>query len=54
MFSKEFEECARECVRLAGRAGSPKLRDELLEMAREWIQASVGDQPLPRKADVIH
>jgi hypothetical protein len=35
----EFQDYARECVRLAGLANSRELRDQLLEMAREWMNA---------------
>jgi hypothetical protein len=34
------DECvgyARECVRLAGLAEDPELRERLLQMAREWM-----------------
>jgi hypothetical protein len=36
---KDFEEYARDCVRLAQQADSPELRDQLLAMAREWMEA---------------
>lgn len=36
---KDFEEYARDCVRLAQQADSPELRDQLLAMAREWMAA---------------
>jgi hypothetical protein len=35
----EFQGYARECVRLAGLTNSRELRDQLLEMAREWMNA---------------
>jgi hypothetical protein len=34
--AKEFEGFARDCVRLAERADTPELRDNL---AREWMRA---------------
>ena len=37
--AKEFEEFARDCVRLAEQADTPALRDKLLGLAREWMQA---------------
>jgi len=37
--TKKFQEYARECVRLAGLADTPKLRDQLLEIARDWMKA---------------
>jgi hypothetical protein len=36
---KDFEAYARDCVRLAQQADSPELRDQLLAMAREWMEA---------------
>jgi hypothetical protein len=37
--AKEFEEFARDCVRLAEQADSPELREKLLNLAREWMHA---------------
>jgi hypothetical protein len=39
--AKEFEEFAKECVRLAGQADAPELRDKLLNIAREWMRAAI-------------
>src|SRR3954470_79376 len=36
---KEFEEFARDCVRLAEQADTPELREKLLNLAREWMRA---------------
>jgi hypothetical protein len=36
--AKEYEDFARECVRLANQADSPELREKLLNLAREWRQ----------------
>jgi hypothetical protein len=41
--AKEFEEFARDCVRLAERADTPELRGKLLNLAREW-QAVMDDE----------
>ena len=41
------DECtgyARECVRLAGLTKDPQLRDQLLDMAREWMGAAMHDE----------
>ena len=35
----QFEDYARECVRLASMTDSPELREQLLELAREWMNA---------------
>jgi hypothetical protein len=37
--AKDFEEFARDCVRLAEQADTPALRERLLSLAREWMQA---------------
>jgi hypothetical protein len=37
--AQEFEEFARDCVRLAEQADTPALREKLLGLAREWMQA---------------
>jgi hypothetical protein len=39
---KEFETYARDCVKLAQQPDSPpELRQQLLQMAREWMKASM-------------
>jgi hypothetical protein len=37
--AKEYEDFARDCVRLANQADSPELREKLLNLAREWMYA---------------
>jgi hypothetical protein len=37
--AKDFEEFARDCVRLAEQADTPALREKLLGLAREWMRA---------------
>ena len=37
--AQDFQEFARDCVRLAEQADTPALREELLGLAREWMQA---------------
>jgi len=38
----EFESYARDCVMLAEQPNAPpELREQLLQMAREWMQASM-------------
>ena len=39
--AKEFDQYARECVRLAEGAEDPDLREKLLRQAREWMQAEM-------------
>jgi hypothetical protein len=39
---KDFETYARDCVNLAGQPDvPPELREQLLQMAREWMKASM-------------
>ena len=38
---------ARECVRLAGLAKDPELRDQLLNMAREWMATAMHEAKSP-------
>ena len=42
--AKEFEEFARDCVRLAERADTPELREKLLNLAREWMHAVIDEE----------
>lgn len=42
--AKEFEEFARECVRLAEHAATPQLREKLLNLAREWMRAVMDEE----------
>jgi hypothetical protein len=42
---KGFEHYARECVKLAEQPDtSSELRDQLLQMAREWMQAMMDEE----------
>jgi hypothetical protein len=45
----QFEEFARDCVRLARQADSPELREKLFDMAREWMRAAMDGHDAPRK-----
>ena len=44
--AKEFEEFARDCVRLAEQADTPELREKLLNLAREWMRAVMSNDDL--------
>ena len=48
--ASEFEEFARDCVRLAGQADSPQLRDRLRHLAREWMQAAMDEEDMTAQA----
>jgi hypothetical protein len=43
--SDEFEEFARDCVRLAAQADTPELREKLLHLAGEWMRAVMPENP---------
>ena len=40
---KEMEGYARDGVRLAGMTDDPEIREALMKMAREWMEAAVGE-----------
>jgi hypothetical protein len=42
---KDCEEYARDCVRLAEQPNTPpEIRDQLLIMARDWMQVAVNEE----------
>ena len=51
MASTPDDDCigyARECVRLAGLTQDPELRDQLLNMAREWMATAMHEAKTPK------
>jgi hypothetical protein len=42
----EFEQFARDCVRLAEQADTPVLREKLLNLAREWMRAVMDEEDI--------
>ena len=42
--AKDFEDYARDCVRLAEHMNSPELREKLLQQAREWMHAVIDEE----------
>jgi hypothetical protein len=40
----QFEEFARDCVRLASQTTNPELREKLFDIAREWMQAAMDGE----------
>ena len=42
--TKDFEDYARDCVRLAKQMDSPELREKLLQQAREWMHAVIDEE----------
>jgi hypothetical protein len=42
--AKEFDDYARDCVKLAEQVNCPELREKLLQQAREWMQAVMDDE----------
>ena len=53
---KEMEDHARDCVRLALLAkSSPELREQLLQMTREWMAAAMHESKMPEpKPALVH
>jgi hypothetical protein len=49
---QECVDYARECVRLAGLAQDQYMRDQLLNLAREWMAAAMHETP-PDNFDAI-
>jgi hypothetical protein len=47
--AKKYEDYARECVRLAGHADQPDVRDQLLELARVWMDAAMSEDEAAAK-----
>jgi hypothetical protein len=41
----DFEDFARDCIRLAGQEKSRELRSRLLVLAREWMHAAMQKRP---------
>ena len=44
---KDMEDYARECVRLAHVTSDPQIREQLFEMAREWMAAAMREGRRP-------
>ena len=42
--AKKYHDYARECVRLAGLAETPELRDKLIDLARVWMDAALTEE----------
>jgi hypothetical protein len=44
---QEMESYARECVRLAQLTDDPNIREQLRQMAREWMATAMHEEELP-------
>ena len=42
--AEEFEQYARECMRIACETGDQKLREQLIEMARRWMELLMDEK----------
>jgi hypothetical protein len=40
---KDMEDYARDCVRLAQLAQEPNLREQLMQLARDWMAAAMHE-----------
>jgi hypothetical protein len=47
----KYEEYARECVRLAGHADTAEARDQLLDLARVWMDAAMTQEEAEKRKD---
>jgi hypothetical protein len=45
---KECEGYAHECVRLAGLTDDPEIREQLFQMAREWMAQAMHEEKMPK------
>jgi hypothetical protein len=43
----QYVEYARDCERLARLASDPMIREQLFQMAREWMAAAMHEPPPP-------
>jgi hypothetical protein len=48
--AKRYHGYARECVRLAGAAETPELRDRLIDLARIWMDAALTEEEAEERA----
>ena len=48
--AKRYHGYARECVRLAGAAETPELRDRLIDLARIWMDAAMTEEETEEKS----
>jgi len=49
---KDFDKYARDCVKLAEHPDAPpELREQLFQMAREWIRAAMEEEGEPVSPD---
>jgi hypothetical protein len=48
--AEKYHGYARECVRLAGRAETPELRDKLIELGRVGMDAALTEEEEQEKA----
>jgi hypothetical protein len=52
--AQAYQEYARDCVRLAWQVPDDKIRDQLLEMARDWMALSVSRMTHQRDLKVAY
>ena len=48
--ANKYHGYARECVRLAGAAETPELRDRLIDLARIWMDAAMTEEETEEKS----
>ena len=50
--AKDFEDFAKDCIRLADQADTPTLRERVLDLARIWKQAAIYEEALMNRHGV--
>jgi hypothetical protein len=48
--ARKYHAYAHECVRLAGQAKTPELRDKLIDLACIWMDAALTEEEAEEKA----
>jgi hypothetical protein len=51
MRAKQFEDCARDFMRIAVETKDPASREQLIAMARLWMGMAVDEEATERKPD---
>jgi hypothetical protein len=51
--SRQIENYARECVNLAALAKARPVRDKLIALARDWMQAAMDEEDRPSPAAML-
>ena len=53
MRAKQFEDCARDFMRIAAGTKDPTSREQLVAMARLWMDMAVDEEAKERDPDLL-